>query len=206
MEPSARQYKTLIFDLGRVLVYFDFARAYRTFEAHCAHPASGMSKRLFTTDLVQRLETGRIQAHDFHAGFCELFELKLDYPAFRDVWTSIFTHELLPESMLENLSKRYRLVLLSNTNPIHFEMIRGAYPHLKHFHDLVLSYEVGALKPEAAIYQAALDRAGCKAEECFYTDDIPEFIEGGRRAGFDSVQFESREQLEGELRARGILA
>jgi putative hydrolase of the HAD superfamily len=191
--------------LGRVLVYFDFARAYSALETLCPYTAPEMPKRLFTTDLVQRVETGRMSARDFHAGFSQLLSLDLDYERFCGIWTSIFTHELLPESLLENLSKRYRLLLLSNTNPIHFEMIRGAYPHLRHFHDLVLSYEVGALKPEQAIYRAALDLAGCKPEECFYTDDIPEFVEGGRRAGMDAVQFESREQLEGELRALGII-
>jgi putative hydrolase of the HAD superfamily len=198
-------HKTLIFDLGRVLVYFDFARAYRALEPFCPCSASEMPKRLFTTDLVQRLETGRISARDFHAGFSQLIKLDLDYDRFCGIWTSIFTHPLLPESLLENLSKRYRLVLLSNTNPIHFEMIRRAYPHLKHFHDLTLSYEVGALKPEEAIYRAALERAGCEPGECFYTDDIPEFVEGGRRAGMDAVQFESRDQLERELRSRRIL-
>jgi glucose-1-phosphatase len=202
---AATRHKALIFDLGRVLVYFDFARAYRALEPFCPCPAPDMPKRLFTTDLVQRLETGRLPPRDFHAGFSRLIQLDLDYDRFCSVWTSIFTHALLPESLFEDLSKRYRLVLLSNTNPIHFEMIRGAYPHLRHFNDLVLSYEVGALKPDEAIYTAALERAGCKPEECFYTDDIPEFVEGGRRTGMDAVQFESREQLEGELRARGIL-
>jgi glucose-1-phosphatase len=202
--PDSR-HKALIFDLGRVLVYFDFARAYRTLEAYCPCLAPEMPKRLFTTDLVQRLETGRISPRDFHAGFSQLIQLDLDYERFCGIWTSIFTHELLPESLLENLSKRYRLVLLSNTNPIHFEMIRAAYPHLKHFHELTLSYEVGALKPEKAIYRAAIERAGCEPGECFYTDDIPEFVEGGRRAGMDAVQFESREQLERELGARGII-
>jgi glucose-1-phosphatase len=201
----AKRHKTLIFDLGRVLVYFDFARAYRAFEPFCPYAAPEMPKRLFTTDLVQRLETGRLSPRDFHAGFSQLIQLDLDYDRFCGIWTSIFTHELLPESLLEDLSKRYRLVLLSNTNPIHFEMIRAAYPHLKHFHNLALSYEVGALKPQEAIYRAALELAGCEPEECFYTDDIPEFVEGGRRAGMDAVQFESRNQLERELGARGII-
>ena len=198
------RHKSLIFDLGRVLVYFDFARAYRALEAFCPCAAPEMPKRLFTTDLVQRLETGRISARDFYAGFSQLIQLDLDYDRFCGIWASIFTHALLPESLLENLSKRYRLVLLSNTNPIHFEMIRRAYPHLKYFHDLTLSYEVGALKPEEAIYRAALERAGCEPGECFYTDDIPEFVEAGRRTGMDAVKFESREQLERELGARGI--
>lgn len=204
MSHPATPHKALLFDLGRVLVHFDFALAYRALESYCPCLAAEMPKRLFGTDLVQRLETGRIGAHEFHAGFSELLGLEMDYARFSGIWTSIFTHELLPESLIESLAKRYRLVLLSNTNPIHFEMVRGAYPHLKHFHDLVLSYEVGALKPDQAIYRAAVERAGCKPEECFYTDDIPEFVEGGRRAGLDAVQFESHEQLLREFRARGI--
>lgn len=199
------QYKAVLLDLGRVLVYFDFERAYRAFEALCPCPAPEMPKRLLATDLVQGYETGRIPPRDFHARFCELIGLQLDYERFCEVWTSIFTHALLPESLIEELAKRYRLILLSNTNPIHFGMIRETYPHLRHFHDLVLSYEVGAMKPDEAIYRAAIERAGCKPEECFYADDIPRFVEGGRRAGLDAVQFESREQLEREMRARGIL-
>jgi FMN phosphatase YigB (HAD superfamily) len=201
----SRAHKTLIFDLGRVLVHFDFTRGYQALEGLCPYPAIEIPKRIATSQLMQGLETGVIAPRDFYAQFSDLLELRIDYDRFCGIWTSIFTHELLPESLLESLAKRYRLVLLSNTNPIHFEMIRGAYPHLRHFHELVLSYEVGALKPDAAIYRAALTKAGCEARECFYTDDIPEFVEGGRRAGMDAMQFESREQLEGELRARGIV-
>ena len=201
----AVRHKALIFDLGRVLVYFDFTRAYGIFQALCPGPPPDIPMRLFSTDLVRRLETGRLAPRDFHAAFSRLFDIEVEYARFCDIWTSIFTHELLPESLLESLAERYRLVLLSNTNPIHFDMIRGAYPHLRHFHHLVLSYEVGALKPEEAIYRAAIERAGCNPEECFYTDDIAEFVAAGRRAGLDAVQFESREQIERELRHRGIL-
>lgn len=201
----AARYKAIVLDMGRVLVYFDFAHAYRALERLCPCPASEMSQRLFATDLVHRHETGRIDPRDFHARFSELLGLNLEYGRFCEIWGSIFTHALLPEALLQDLAQRYRLILLSNTNPIHFETIRANYPHLQHFHDLVLSYEVGAMKPDPAIYQTAIDCAGCKPEECFYADDIPEFVEGGRRAGLDAVQFESREQLEGELRTRGIV-
>jgi glucose-1-phosphatase len=202
--PSSK-YKAVIFDLGRVLVHFDFTRAYQSFESLCACPAQEMPKRLFATDLIQRHETGRIQPRDFQERFCELIGLDLDYARFSEIWTSIFTHELVPESLLEDLSKRYRLILLSNTNPIHFGKARETYPHLRHFHDLVLSYEIGAMKPDPTIYRAAIERARCKPEECFYTDDMADFIEGGRRAGLDAVQFESHEQIERELRRRDII-
>jgi putative hydrolase of the HAD superfamily len=205
MGPTPSRYKALIFDLGRVLVHFDFTAAYNSIAQLCPPPAPDIPMRFFGTDLLRRLETGRMSADEFHHAFCKLFGFQLDYQPFCDIWTSIFTGELMPESFLEGLAKRYRLVLLSNTNPIHFEMVRANYPHLRHFHDLVLSYEVGAMKPEAAIYEAAIQRAGCLPGECFYTDDIPEYVEGGKRAGLDAVQFESFEQIQREMRARGII-
>jgi HAD superfamily hydrolase (TIGR01509 family) len=69
---------------------------------------------------------------------------------------------------------------------------------------LVLSYEVKAMKPSPAIYREAIARAQCRPEECFYTDDIPAYVEGARREGIDAVQFESCAQLERDLAARGI--
>ena len=106
--------------------------------------------------------------------------------------------------MLEGLAARYRLVLLSNTNAIHFEAIRENYHFLRHLHERILSYEVHAIKPEREIFQAALECCGCRPEECFYTDDIAAYVEAARRLGMDAVQFESLAQLERELQARGI--
>jgi glucose-1-phosphatase len=112
---------------------------------------------------------------------------------------------LIPESLIELLSERYRLLLLSNTNPIHFEMLRDAYPLLRHFDDYVLSYQVGALKPSARIYQEAIARAYCRPEECFFTDDIAAYTDAARQHGIDALQFQSLAQLESELRKRAVL-
>jgi len=198
-------YRAVIFDLGRVLVNFDFQRGYRALEGLCPYSAAEIPARILPTGLVRRFETGLIDPRDFYAQFSELLGLAIDYSHFSEIWSSIFTEALLPESLLESLAARYRLVLLSNTNPIHFEMVRAAYPHLRHFHSLVLSHEVKAMKPEPKIYRAAIEAAQCRPEECFFTDDILEYVEGARRLGIDAVQFESREQIERELRARGII-
>jgi glucose-1-phosphatase len=197
-------YKAVIFDLGRVLVNFDFQRGYRALEGLCPYPAAEIPVRIHSTGLVRRFETGLIGPRDFYAQFSEQLGLTIDYSRFCEIWSSIFTEALLPESLLESLAARYRLVLLSNTNPIHFEMIRATYPHLRHFHRLVLSHEVKAMKPQPEIYRAAIDAAQCRPEECFFTDDILEYVEGARQMGIDAVQFESREQIERELSARGI--
>jgi HAD superfamily hydrolase (TIGR01509 family) len=83
-------------------------------------------------------------------------------------------------------------------------MVERTYPLLRHFDDYVLSHRVRALKPSLRIYREAIARAGCEPHECFFTDDIPAYVEGARAAGMDAVQFLSCGQLEGELRARSI--
>jgi glucose-1-phosphatase len=70
--------------------------------------------------------------------------------------------------------------------------------------DRILSFEVHSMKPEPEIFQAAVARAGCRAEECFFTDDLADNVEAAKRQGMDAVQFESPAQLEEEMDRRGI--
>ncbi len=197
--------RTVIFDLGGVIVPFDFRRAYQAMAGLCPYAAEEIPRRIAATDLVRGLESGRLKPEEFVERLCELLDLRMSYAEFCRLWSSIFLPEtLIPESLLEALARRYRLLLLSNTNAIHFEMIREHYPLLAHFHHAVLSYEVGALKPAPEIYRDALAHAGCTPGECFYTDDVAAYVEGARREGIDAVQFESLAQLEHELRRRGI--
>jgi glucose-1-phosphatase len=197
--------KSIIFDLGKVLIAFDFTRGYAGMERFCGYPAAEIPLRLASTDLVRRFESGLVESEDFVAELSRTLDLRITYDQFCEIWTSIFLPEpLLPESLIEGLSRRYRLILLSNTNAIHFRMLEQAYPMLRHFHDKVLSYRVGAMKPSPAIYHEAIARAHCRPEECFFTDDIAEYVAAARREGMDAVRFESREQIERELLARGI--
>ena len=105
--------------------------------------------------------------------------------------------------MLEHISAHHRMLVLSNTNAIHFDMVRQNYPWLRHFDHLVLSYEVKAMKPAPAIYHAAIERSGCPPEECFFTDDIAGVCGGRAQRRHRRRQFESCAQLRGELSARG---
>jgi putative hydrolase of the HAD superfamily len=195
----------VIFDLGKVLVPFDFSRGYRELEKLCPHAAADIPKRLATTDVVHRFETGLIEPRDFVAEISRTLDLRITYDQFCEIWSSIFLPPtLVEESMLEGIAARYRMLVLSNTNAIHFDMVRRNYELLRHFDDYVLSYEVKAMKPEPAIYREAIARAQCRPEECFFTDDIPAYVEAARREGIDAVRFESREQLERDLAARGV--
>ncbi len=197
-------HKAIIFDLGRVLVNFDFQRAYAAMEGLCPHVGADIPARLGTDNLVERFESGLIEPRPFVAEISKRLDLNVDYEQFCRIWSCIFTETLVPEEMLIGLAQRYKLLLLSNTNALHFEMLRETYPQLRHFHDLILSHEVHAVKPRPEIFQAALDRAGCRPEECFYTDDILIFVEAAKRFGIDAVQFQSVAQLQEALKVRGI--
>ena len=198
--------KAILFDLGNVIVPFDFKRAYAKLGPLCSCPVAEISPRLRSTDLIWRFETGRIAAEPFVSELSTLLGLETNYTDFCDLWTSVFLEDtLVPESLVARLADRHRLLVLSNTNPIHFSMLKARYPLLAHFHDFVLSYEVGALKPDAEIYREAVQRAGCRPEECFFTDDIEINVDAARNSGIDSVLFLSATQLEEELRIRGVL-
>lgn len=198
--------KTVIFDLGKVIIPFDFKRGYDRMAPLCSYAAAEIPERLRSCDLVTRFEEGKVEPQDFVRELSAILELKVTYEEFCGMWSAIFLPDtLIPEELLVALKKRYRLLLLSNTNAIHFEMVSKTYPLLKHFHHLVLSYKVGALKPSPDIYAEALRHAHCAPEECFFTDDILAYVEGARSAGIDAVQFQNREQIERELRSRGVV-
>lgn len=197
--------KAVILDLGNVIVPVDFRRCHAALSRVCSYPPDDVPKRIRDTGLVERFETGDVSSEDFVQQVSAVLKMKVGPEQFWEIWSSIFALEpLIPETMLESLRRRKKLVLLSNTNAPHFEWIQQRYPLLRHFDSLVLSYKVGALKPMPQIYQEAVRQAGCAPQECFFTDDMLPYVEGARRQGIDAVQFESLPQLERELRARGV--
>jgi len=197
--------KTVIFDLGKVIISFDFKRGYQRLEKLCKYPAAEIPQRIGSTDLVKRFETGLVEPEDFVRQISAVLDLHISYEQFCEVWSSVFLPDpLIPESMLAGIARRYRLLLLSNTNAIHFQMIERTYPLMRHFHERILSYRVRAMKPSPAIYREALALARCRPEECFYTDDILDYVDGAKREGIDAVQFESCAQIQRELAGRGV--
>ena len=89
-------YRAVIFDLGKVLVAFDFKRGYRALEGLCPYPAAEIPKRLASTGLVERFETGLVEPQDFVARLSEVLDLRIDYQQFCSIWSCIFTETLIP--------------------------------------------------------------------------------------------------------------
>ncbi len=101
--------------------------------------------------------------------------------------------------------KGVRLVLLSNTSPAHYDFLTARLPILDLFDAKILSFEVGALKPHPHIYSAAIEAAQCSPQECFYTDDIPEYIIAARTHGIDAEIFTDVETLWQHFKKRQLI-
>ncbi len=205
-DPVNGMIKTVIFDLGRVIVPFDFQRGYTRLEPLCGLTTAEIRAKIGAAGLVPRFESGGMEPEEFVAQLKQSIGLQATYDEFCEIWMSIFLPEtLISEEMLVEIRENHRLVLLSNTNRIHFEGILANYPLLRQFDQFVLSYEAGAMKPSPIIYGKAIEAARCEAAECFFTDDIAEYVEGAKQMGIDAVQFESAAQIREELRRRGVL-
>jgi len=197
--------EAVIFDLGGVIVPFDMKRGYAALAPLCNFPAVEIPRRLAATDLVVRFETGGIEPREFVSALCTQLGLAVGYEEFCRLWSAIFLPDILiPESVFAAIGARHRLLLLSNTNALHFEMIAANYPVVRHFHEFVLSHEVGALKPAPEMYREAIRRAGCPPDRCLFIDDLAPNVEAARREGIDAVQFTGWEALQPMLAARGI--
>jgi len=198
--------RAVLFDLGNVIVPVDFSLCHQALSAVCPHPPQDVPRIVGGSGLAKKYEKGQIATEDFVQETCRLLDMNVSFEEFWELWGRIFLPEtLIPESLFESLRQRHRLLLLSNTNAMHFRMAKERYPLLRHFDGYVLSYEVGSLKPAPEIYREAIARAGCGAEECFFTDDILGNVEAARKEGMEAVQFQSFDQLQADLRARGVL-
>jgi putative hydrolase of the HAD superfamily len=197
--------KTIIFDLGRVIVPFEFERGFALIAPHAGLTPEAVAARMRETDLMIRYERGELESGEFVEQLGRWIGFSLRVAEFAPMWSSIFLpHTLIPESLLLALKGSYRLVLLSNTNAMHFEFLERQYPLLRHFDEHVLSFRAGAVKPEARIFEAAIAAARCRPEECFFTDDIPAYVEAARGHGIDAVVFENADRTMEELRRRGV--
>jgi putative hydrolase of the HAD superfamily len=105
---------------------------------------------------------------------------------------------------LEKLSRRYRLALLSNTDPVHVAYMTASYDFLSFFPTRIYSCSVGVSKPNPLIYREALRAAKVRAEEAVYIDDIPAYVEAARHLGMAGIPFQSPQQLDLDLRALGV--
>lgn len=199
---SSNKPSIVVFDLGKVLVDFDYSIAGRRIAASAKLSPNEVQKFLDHSPLLFRYETGLITRREFfeavrdHTGFDGSFN------EFGEFFADIFTE--MSEMITLHAAIRQRGIptyIFSNTNDLAIEHIRRAFPFFRNFDGYILSYEVGAMKPSAKIYEQLEELSGKSGNEILYLDDRQENIAAGAARGWQTIlQFDpkhSRTVIEG---------
>lgn len=186
---------TLIFDLGGVLVNLDWDRCVSNFR----QLGIGEMKSLVSTTLqkgfVLDYELGLISTEEFRAELRKLTTNELTDEQIDQAWTSLLVN--IPTEKLElllKLKKKYRILMLSNTNTLSFNCCTDTMFNVDgrtiddYFDKCYLSYKMHLCKPNADIFEALLTDAGLKADECLFLDDGIHNVEAAKKLGFN-VEF-----------------
>jgi glucose-1-phosphatase len=195
---------TIFFDLGNVLLFFNLEKMANQL-ANCMKiaPAALREEHILRPEMLQNYEAGRLTSEEFYRFLQSKSSHSFSFHDMMTAMSDIFTPNTELWPIVEKLKAQgNRLVLISNTNECHFNFAYSHYPILKLFDRFILSYEVGACKPEPLIFKTALKEARGKT---FYTDDIPAFVEAGRAAGLDAELFIDVPTLQQHLQKRQIL-
>jgi glucose-1-phosphatase len=174
---------TFLFDIGRVLLDFDF----ETSLARLLPPNHTDPHELLTRLLERKddFEAGVIKADDYVCWALGVIGNGATPAEFRHAWQRIFTpNEPMWDKVRQLSAAGHQLILFSNTNAIHCPWVFEEYPDFSLFDGAVLSFEVGAIKPHPLIYQHAMDIHELDPSTTLYIDDMPENIATGIEFGF----------------------
>src|SRR3954463_4998889 len=168
-----------VFDLGKVLVHFDFGIAARKLAARCQGTSSeAVQKFIDHSPLLFRYETGLIPKEQFHQEVCSGTGYSGELAEFCDVFSDIFSPiEPMIELHARLRANKVPTFIFSNTNDLAIGHIRKAYPFFANFDGYVLSFEHGAMKPDHKLYEVVENMTGRKGSQILYLDDRLDNIE-----------------------------
>lgn len=197
--------RTLLFDLGNVLLYFSHDQMFHQVGELFGWSGEKTRDLFIDQNLITEFECGRLTRTEFHRRLESLTGSQMDSRRLMRAVSNIFRpNESLIARLDQLKSAGLRLVLLSNTNIAHISFIQKQFDVLSKFDEMVLSYEVGAMKPDPPIYAAALKAIQCDPNACFYTDDIVENVERARGFGLQAEVFIDTQTFLAHLEQRHV--
>jgi putative hydrolase of the HAD superfamily len=196
---------TIISDLGKVVVWFDNKVFYRKMMPYCSKSVDEIREIVHRSiEFIELFDQGALTPHQFYERAIGLLGARIGYDEFVPAYVDVFSRNQPVIDLYKRLKGRYKLILLSNTDPLRFGFVRAHFPDLLFFDDYVLSYEVRALKPDPKIYQEALKKAGAPPASCVFIDDMEENVRAAAARGLNTILYEPDTDLESALRSLGI--
>jgi 2-haloacid dehalogenase len=198
--------RTVVFDLGNVLVQWNPRLLYEQLI-----PDADELERFFDTvithDWIRAQDAGRSFADGIALLTAEFPHYEAEIRAFWERWEVMVPGPIEPTvEILDALRRRETpLYALTNWSQETFPIARRRFPFFDWFAGIVVSGEVGMLKPEARIYRHLLETHGLTAEDCVFIDDSPANIAGAAAVGITALHFQSPERLRRELHELELL-
>jgi putative hydrolase of the HAD superfamily len=187
--------EAVVFDLGKVLVDFDYNIAARKFASRGRMSVDEIQKFIDHSPLLYRFETGLMTNEEFYGEICAATGYEGEFAQFCGHFGDIFSpiHSMIrwQESLRERGIPTY---IFSNTNELAVRHIRKNFPFFANFTGYVFSYEHGAMKPDAKIYEAIERISGKRGDKILYLDDRAENITVGAARGWQTILQESPEK------------
>jgi len=198
--------EVVVFDLGKVLVDFDYSIAARRIAARSTMPPPDVQHFIDHSPLLFRYETGLMTRQEFFAEVRRTTGFLGDLDEFAQFFADIFSpmHEMI--GLHGRLRERgVPTIIFSNTNDLAIAHIRRNFPFFAHFDHYVLSYEHGAMKPGARLYDVVERVTGRREKQILYLDDRLENVEAGAARGWQIIHHQSGPASIERVEALGLL-
>ena len=196
--------KTIIFDIGGVLVNIDFDAFPRLLgieRSRVSHVDEQAIERI-----AREYEIGRIGTEDFFGMMDEIFRGKYTREKLENAWNATVVEEnsaIIP--IVDAVKGSYQTAILSNTNPMHFQKSVETAGMVKKFSRLYLSFQIRAAKPDLAAYQYVIRDLSAKPSSLLFIDDLAENVAAAVKCGMEGIVFKDASSLYSELRLRQML-
>jgi putative hydrolase of the HAD superfamily len=196
----------VVFDLGKVLVDFDYSIAARKVAVRSTKSLLQLATFLSTSPLLVQYECGQITRQQFFDQIRDATGFQGTLEEFSGYFADIFT-EIPPmiELHAELGARKIPTYIFSNTNDLAMEHIEKNFPFFKHFNGYIYSYKIGAMKPGAEIYEAMENLCGRRGADIIYLDDRTENVAGGSARGWNAFLHETPQKSRTVIQTFGLL-
>lgn len=195
----------IFFDLGKVLVDYDFNLAYNYLKKSSSLPESEYNQRIRKIEELNiDYESGQIETRAFFQSMADTFEFNGTIDSLISAWANIFSPITKHIEIAGCLAKAYPLAIISNTSEAHIELLEAKYSFFSHFRERIYSYAVGSRKPDSEIYEHARNLMQSESSKLLFIDDRIENTNAAANLGWMTIHLNDTVDLRQELLKLGV--
>ena len=201
-----KQIKNIVFDFGGVIISLDREQAVKAFERIGVREADSLLGKYHQQGIFQEVENGNMDAETFRCELSKICGKELTYQDVENGWKGFVTD--VPQYKLDYLNelrKKYKVYILSNTNPYVMGWARSnaftsaGKPLDAYVDKIYTSYEAGSTKPDPGIFNYMIKDSKLNPAETIFVDDGAANIVIGKELGFITMQPENGEDWRQKL-------